>query len=54
MEIGNVCPPYDHGEMIAPAAETLGLELIYILPANRKEGQIQENNLTILVKIKTI
>jgi agmatinase len=35
MDIVEVCPPYDHAEITALAAATLGLELLYVLAANR-------------------
>jgi agmatinase len=36
MDIVEVCPPYDHADITALAAATLGLELLYVLAANRK------------------
>jgi agmatinase len=36
MDIVEVCPPYDHAGITALAAATLGLELLYVLAANRK------------------
>jgi agmatinase len=38
MDIVEVSPPYDHGEITALAAATLGLELLYVLAANRRQG----------------
>lgn len=38
MDIVEVSPPYDHGEITALAAATLGLELLYVLAANRREN----------------
>jgi agmatinase len=35
MDIVEVCPPYDHAEITALAAATLGLEFLYVLAANR-------------------
>ena len=37
MDIVEVSPPYDHGEITALAAATLGLELLYVLAANRRQ-----------------
>jgi agmatinase len=37
MDIVEVCPPYDHAEITALAAATLGLELLYVLAANRND-----------------
>ena len=37
MDIVEVSPPYDHGEITALAAATLALEFLYVLAANRKE-----------------
>ncbi len=38
MDIVEVSPPYDHGEITALAAATLGLELLYVLAANRRQN----------------
>jgi len=38
MDIVEVSPPYDHAEITALVAETLGLDLLYVLAANRKEN----------------
>jgi len=35
VDIVEVCPPYDHAEITALAAATLGLELLYVLAANK-------------------
>jgi len=36
MDIVEVSPPYDHAEITALAAATLGLEFLYVLAANRR------------------
>jgi agmatinase len=38
MDIVEVSPPYDHADITSLAAATLGLELLYVLAANRKEN----------------
>ena len=38
MDIVEVSPPYDHAEITALAAATLGLEFLYVLAAGRKEN----------------
>jgi agmatinase len=35
MDIVEVCPLYDHADITALAAATLGLELLYVLAANK-------------------
>jgi agmatinase len=35
MDIVEVCPPYDHADITALAAATLGLELLHVLAANK-------------------
>jgi agmatinase len=37
MDIVEVAPPYDHAEITSLAAATIGLELLYVLAASRKE-----------------
>jgi agmatinase len=37
MDIVELSPPYDHSEITSLAAATLGLELLYVLAANKKE-----------------
>jgi agmatinase len=38
MDIVEVCPPYDHADITALAAATLGLEFLYVLAANRQDN----------------
>jgi agmatinase len=38
VDIVEVSPPYDHGEITALAAATLALEMLYVLAANRKKN----------------
>jgi len=39
MDVVEVSPPYDHGEITALAAATLGLEFLYVLADNRRQDQ---------------
>ncbi|MGB5749133.1 MAG: agmatinase [Desulfobacterales bacterium] len=39
MDIVEVSPPYDHAEITALAAATLGLEFLYVLAASRKASR---------------
>ena len=38
MDVVEVAPAYDHAEITALAAATLGLEMLYVLAANRQRG----------------
>lgn len=38
MDIVEVSPPYDHADITALAAATLGLEFLYVLAANQKKA----------------
>lgn len=39
MDVVEVAPSYDHAEITALAAATLGLEMLYVLAANRQRSQ---------------
>jgi agmatinase len=45
MDIVEVSPPYDHGEITALAAATLALDLLYVLAANRKKHRKELDHL---------